>query len=95
MFGVWYTYDAQGKVQWLFMPGGSFTSSNVFSGALYRTTSSPWLGTPYNAALLNVSPVGNLILTFNDANNASMRYSVDGATGTNAITRLVFGNTQR
>ena len=92
MFGVWYTYDAGGKVQWLFMPGGSFTSSNVFSGALYRSTSSPWLGTQYNAALLNVTPVGNLSLTFNDANNASMRYTVDGVSGSNAITRLVFGS---
>jgi CubicO group peptidase (beta-lactamase class C family) len=95
MFGVWYTYDAQGKVQWLFMPGGSFTSSNMFSGALYRTTSSPWLGAPYNPALLSVVPVGNLSLTFSDANNASMRYTVDGVSGTNALTRLVFGNTGR
>jgi uncharacterized protein (UPF0261 family) len=95
MFGVWYTYDAQGKVQWYFMPGGSFTSSNIFSGALYRTTSSPWLGVPYNAALLSVVPVGNLSLTFSDANNASMRYTVDGVSGTNAITRLVFGNAAR
>jgi CubicO group peptidase (beta-lactamase class C family) len=95
MFGVWYTYDAEGKVQWLFMPGGSFTSANIFSGALYRTTSSPWLGVPYNAALLNVSPVGDLTLTFSDANTANMRYSVDGVSGTNAITRLVFGSPAR
>jgi chitinase len=95
MFGVWYAYDAQGKVQWLFMPGGSFTSSNMFSGALYRTTSSPWLGAPYNPALLSVVPVGNLSVTFSDANNASMRYTVDGVSGTNALTRLVFGNTGR
>ena len=95
MFGVWYNYDALGKVQWLFMPGGSFTSANIFSGALYRTTSSPWLGAAYNPALLNISPVGNLTLTFSDANNASMRYTVDGVSGTNALTRLVFGSSAR
>jgi CubicO group peptidase (beta-lactamase class C family) len=95
MFGVWYTYDAEGKVQWYFMPGGTFTSANIFSGALYRTTSSPWLGSLYNAALLNVTPVGNLSLTFSDANNASMGYSVDGVSATNAITRLVFGDPAR
>ncbi len=91
IFGVWYTYDAQGKVTWYYMPGGSFTSTNIFSGALYRTTSSPWLGTVYNPATINVTPVGNVTLTFNDSNNAVMRWSVDGLSGSNSIARLVFG----
>ncbi len=91
LFGVWYTYNAEGKVQWYFMPGGSFTAANAYGGTLYRTTSSAWLGTPYNGAQLIVVPVGNLSLSFSDANNAVMRYSVDGVSGENIISRLVFG----
>ena len=91
LFGVWYTYDAQGKAQWFFMSGGSFTSANTYSGGLNRATSSQWSGALYNPALLKVNAVGTLDLTFSDANNATMRYSVDGVSGMNLITRQVFG----
>ncbi len=91
IFGVWFTYDAQGKPTWFVMPGGAFASSAIFEGALYRTSSSAWLGAAYNPAVFKAAPVGTLRFDFNDANNGAMRYTVDSQAGTNAITRQQFG----
>jgi hypothetical protein len=93
IFLVWYTYDVNGRPQWYVMPGGSFTSSNIFVGTLYRTTGSPWLGATYNPAMMTAAPVGQLTLTFTDGNNATMRYNVDGAAGQVNILRQQFGDT--
>ena len=91
IFGVWFTYDAQGKPTWFVMPGGAFAGSNVFEGALYRTTGSAWLGASYNPALFKTLPVGTLRFDFSDANQGAMRYMVDGVSGSNAIARQLFG----
>jgi hypothetical protein len=34
--------------------------------------------------------VGNVTFTFTDAQNATMAYTIDGVSGTNALTRLPF-----
>ncbi|MBL8511843.1 MAG: hypothetical protein JNM52_09370, partial [Betaproteobacteria bacterium] len=95
LFAVWYTYGSDGKTRWLVMPGGSW-AGNAYSGALYKTVSSPWLGVPYNPAQLQVTQVGTLTLTFGDivngvANSATMRYTVDDGNSvvdqTKSITR--------
>lgn len=91
IFGVWFTYDAQGKPTWLVMPGGAFAASNIFEGALYRTTGSTWLGAGYNSALFKALPVGTLRFDFSGANQGAMRYMVDGVSGSNAIARQLFG----
>jgi hypothetical protein len=92
MFAVWYTYDANGKTLWYVMPGGSFTSANVFTGQVFRTTSSAWLGANYNPAMMAATAVGTLTLTFNDSSNATMRYNVDGSAGSLNIMRQQFGD---
>jgi hypothetical protein len=91
IFGVWFTYDAQGKPTWLVMPGGVFAAGTTFEGALYRTTSSAWLGANYNPTLFKANPVGALRFDFSNLNNVAMRYSVDGVSGTNLIARQQFG----
>ncbi|HEY6854554.1 MAG TPA: hypothetical protein VI139_09905, partial [Gemmatimonadales bacterium] len=90
LFAVWYTYDSAGRTVWYVVPGGAWTATNTYSGPAYRTTSSSWLGTPYNAAAFNAQPVGNVTFTFSDANNALMTYNVDGVSGSKAITRQPF-----
>ena len=91
MYAVWYTYDRDGKPFWYVMPGGSFTATDVYSGTLYRTQGSPWIGVPF-ATSPAATPVGNLTLTFTDNNNAVMRYNVDGSAGQVNISRQQFGD---
>jgi CubicO group peptidase (beta-lactamase class C family) len=93
LFAVWYTYDAQGRPYWYVMSGGNFTADKTYTGQLYRASGSPWLGTTYNSAAFRTVPVGTLTLNFSDLNNATMRYTIDGFSGTNTITRNLFGIT--
>jgi len=92
LFAVWYTYDAQGKPAWLVMPNGRFTTGSAVSGTLYRTNGSPWIGAVYDPSRLQVAEAGSLTFTFADSNTATMRYTVDGAEASVAISRQVYGN---
>lgn len=87
IFGVIYTYDAPNRPMWFVLPGGTWTSSAIFTGKLYRVT-----GSPPNAAFQAgaVFQVGNATLLFNGANNATLTYSVDGVQVTKAIERQPF-----
>ena len=90
LFSVWYTYDANGRTLWYVIPGGTWTAANTFTGTAYRTTGSAWLGTSYNAALLNPQAVGTVTFTFTDLNNAVMTYTVEGVSQSKNITRQPF-----
>jgi hypothetical protein len=76
-------------VTWYTLSGGTW-NGNTYSGTLYTAQSAPWLGVPYNAAAFSAIPVGSLSLSFMDANNANMTYTVNGITQTKPITRLAF-----
>ncbi len=90
LFATWYTYGADGKVTWFYMPGGSWTSATTYTGTLYRTTSGPWLGVNYNAANLKVITVGTLKLDFSSSDAGTMTSTVEGATLTRPISRFAF-----
>ena len=90
LFAVWYTYDQSGRTVWFVVPSGTWTAANVYTGTAYRTTGSPWIGAPYNPAALVPQPVGTVTLTFHDANNATMSYTVEGVTQSKAIVRQGF-----
>jgi len=85
LFSVWYTYAKDGTATWYVMPGGSWTSSDTYSGPLYRTTGKSWLGTLYDPSALKVAPVGTMTLHFTGPATATMTYSADGTSGTEAI----------
>jgi chitodextrinase len=89
-FGAWYTYDATGQTMWYVMPTGVWTSSNTYSGALFRTRGGPVLGTAFNTSAVVPTQVGTLTVTFTDANTATMTYTVDGVTQSKPITRIPF-----
>lgn len=89
LFPVWYTYDAAGKDTWFVVPGGSW-NGNSFTGDMYATTGSAWLGTAYNAAALAVNKVGSMKLDFLDAGHATMTYTVNGVTQAKTIGRQPF-----
>ncbi len=77
LFGVWYTYNAQGETTWRVMPGGTW-EGNAYAGALYRTQATAWLGDAYNANFFVPSLVGSLRVEFYDANLGVMTVRVEG-----------------
>jgi hypothetical protein len=87
----WYYYGANGKATWTIMPGCTWNAAlTSCTGALYNSTGA-WLGS-YNAASFSQGSVGTMTLTFTDASNGSMQYTVNGVSGTKAISRLSFGS---
>ncbi|HZZ92304.1 MAG TPA: trypsin-like peptidase domain-containing protein [Usitatibacter sp.] len=93
LFAVWYAYGANGQPTWYVMPGGSWTSSNTYSGTVYRTSSAPTTfleGGPFNPGAVTRTAVGSMALTFTSSTSATMGFSIDGMTGTKTITRQPF-----
>jgi hypothetical protein len=89
IFAAWYTYDSHGLATWLVMTDGQW-SGNTYSGALYSVRGTPVIGGRYDPGSLAIAPVGSLSISFADANNATMTYTVNGLTQSKAITRLPF-----
>lgn len=89
VFGVWYTYAADGKRTWYVMPSGSWIEPNTYTGALYEAAG-PHLAQAFDASKVHVSPVGSATLAFSDASHGTFTYTVHGTSGTKAITRQPF-----
>jgi lysyl endopeptidase len=87
VFGVWFTYASGGKPTWYTLPGGTWTSSTTFTGAVYATTGPSAASATFNASSVTVRQAGSATLTFSDANNGTFAYTVDGVTESKAITR--------
>ena len=86
IFAVWYSYDGNALPSWFTMPGGTWTSPNTFTGAVYSTTG-PAASKAFDPSRVRATEVGTGTLTFSDANHGTWSYSVNGASGTKAITR--------
>jgi hypothetical protein len=89
IFGVWYTYGADGKRVWIVMSGGQWLSSSQFTGPLY-ITSGPAYNAPFNPASMHLTNVGTGTLTFSSANAGTWSYTVNGVSGAKSITRQPF-----
>ena len=89
LFLTWYTYDALGRNVFYAVPDGEWTGS-TFTGDIYATVSSPWLGAHYDAAKFVSTKVGSMSLHFSDQENAVMRTTMDKLTRNRAISRLPF-----
>lgn len=89
IFGVWYTYDANGKRTWFVMSGGSWTSSSTFTGDLYQTSGPPY-NVPFNPNSVHVNRVGTGTLAFSSADAGTWTYSVNGVTGVKTLQRQPF-----
>jgi hypothetical protein len=95
VFGAWYTYDSIGKPKWYVasncaLPSGVTGTSGTCTGTLYQVSGPTFFGTNFNSTLDNVSSVGTLSVTFQNANSASMTYTVNGQGRTVPITRQSF-----
>ena len=91
LFSVIYAYDASGKPSWYVVPGGTWNSSHtVFTGAAFRPTGSPY--TAYDASkFVPGASVGNVTLTFTSLSTATLDFTLDGVSGTKALSRQSFG----
>jgi hypothetical protein len=87
IFGVMYTYDANGHPIWFVLPGGTWTSNTTFSGAWYHVT-----GTPYTVpwAGNDVRAVGSATIRFTDASNGTLTFVVNGTVVNKTLRRQPF-----
>jgi lysyl endopeptidase len=89
IFAVWYTYGSDNKMTWFHVSSGTWTSANTYSGTLYATTGSA-ANQFFDQNRVTRNPVGTGTLTFSDANNGTWTFTVNGISGSKAITRLPF-----
>ena len=89
IFATWFTYDLAGKAWWLTMTAKQ-TAEGVYAGTLLQTHGPAFSALPFSPAAVTSSAVGTGTLTFDDVNNGSFAYTVNGISQTKAITRQVF-----
>ncbi|HUL97470.1 MAG TPA: hypothetical protein VLT89_15770 [Usitatibacter sp.] len=95
IFAAWYTYDASGNPKWYVASNCAGIAANAAggtcSGTVYEVNGPRFFGVPFTPITAGqVSSAGNLQVTFSDANNASMSFTVTGVSRTVAITRQIF-----
>ena len=96
LFATWFTYQSGGtaaapaKGMWLVMSNGSKTGNGVYTGDLQRTTGPNAFdnATPFDPNKVTRTTVGSATFTFNDSDNGTFRYTVNGVTQSKPITRL-------
>jgi lysyl endopeptidase len=86
LFGVWFTYRADGAPQWFVMPGGSW-SGDTYTGTLVRTTGPGYFGVAFDPSRVTRTPVGTLSIRWVDGAHAIATATVDGVTVVKNITR--------
>ena len=87
-----FVYDTDGRPLLFVASGTPSSNATSFSGALTLTTG-PWFGSdPFDPSRVvrTTTPGNTATLTFSDANNGVLSYTVNGVTKTKLITRLVF-----
>jgi hypothetical protein len=89
LFSVWFTYDAAGAPTWFVMPSGYWSDGQTWSGNVYRTTGSPWLGRAYDRGALQLTAAGTFSIRFT-GDNAAFEYAIEGHRGAIGLTRQPF-----
>lgn len=89
MFATWFIYGADGKPLWVVMSNAqrSGAGGNIFTGALYQTTGTPFSVIPFNSQGTSVATVGSATFTFADAKTGTLTYTINGAPVVKQITR--------
>lgn len=93
MFLAWFVYEDTGRPIWYVASNCAVKGGgNGCSGTLYRTSGPPGpiASSTFDASQVRVSAVGTIDVTFTDANNGVISYTVDNVPGSKAITRQLF-----
>jgi hypothetical protein len=91
IFGTWFTYDANGHGEWLVVPAASQTAAMTWTGTLYRPRGPAFDG-PWDFSRVSTTPVGTATFTFADASNGTFSATIDGASISKPISRMVYGS---
>ena len=89
LFGLWFTYDANGKATWFVMPNVDFVFRDTYRGNIYRPEGPAWLGVPYDPTRHRTVQVGTFTLRFS-GDGATFDYTIDGKSGSVPISRIPF-----
>jgi len=91
IFAAWYTYDASGNPKWYVASSCTMANANVTSGTcngtLFEVNGPNFFGGAFESSKVNVTTAGTLAVNFQDANNASLTYTLGTQTRTVPITR--------
>ena len=90
LFVTWFTYGGDGRGTWLVGSNVARTGNGTYAGTLYRTAGPPFNSSPWDASRVSRMAAGQIQLTFGDANNGMMTYTLEGATRSMPIVRQVF-----
>ena len=91
IFAAWYTYDAAGQPIW-YVASSCPLSGSGCTGDVYKVTggmplSASWVNLDFTQAL---STVGSVTFAFSDSSTGTMSYTINGVSGSRAITRQAF-----
>ncbi len=92
LFGIWYTYDATGRDQWLTVTATKITNGQVFTGELRRVTGLPFFNINGSQAFLTAPLVGTVSFIFSSGTQGTMNYTLDGISQSKPLRRYVFGS---
>ena len=93
MFLTWFAYDDSARHTWLIASNCAVEADGKGCvGEIYRTSGPPGpsASDTFDPPRVRATRVGTAELSFGDANNGVLRYTVDGISGTKAITRQLF-----
>lgn len=91
LFATIYVYDESGNPTWLVMTGGSWSADKTrFTGDAFSPRGSPFYEWEPTRFVLGQS-VGSIVLTFQDAEHATLDVNAFGSRTVKAITRFRFG----
>jgi hypothetical protein len=90
LFVTWFTYAPGGKAMWLVGSRVARTGPGSYAGTLYRTVGPPFNATNWSPAMVAPTPVGQVTLTFSDAERGTFAYTLNGVTQSKPIVRQVY-----
>jgi hypothetical protein len=91
VFGLIFVYDANRQPEWYSLQSGRWTSWNVWTATMYRTTG-PAFASASAGAPVSYNVVGTATLDFSQApgrvGRATFSYTINGQSGTRTIERM-------
>ena len=88
IFATWYAYDASGNPVW-YVASSCRMSGSGCTGDVYKVTGGEALTAPWNG-INPAATVGTVTFAFSDGSTGTMSYTIDGVSGSKAISRQAF-----
>ena len=89
IFVALYTYDANKKPIWYVVTNCPVVG-NGCTGLLYQVNGGRIPTDAWGTPALDVKPVGNMTLSFTDASNGTMSFTINNVAGAKVITKQIF-----